>query len=123
MVADVRTLDKQYDTYKQSRQGLVKHDLLISAYKPTCTLETKFRIEAGTEHGAWEFVATHLRQLPLFVAKGDRVEVVAERQSYLLFDRMVAFHVQRGVGVPMSASGNSTMGCSSGFPNGTACTS
>ncbi len=29
---------------------------------------------------------------------------MAERASYLLFDRMVAFHVQRGVLVPMSAA-------------------
>ena len=29
---------------------------------------------------------------------------IAERQNYLLFDRMVAFHVQRGVTVPMSAA-------------------
>lgn len=32
------------------------------------------------------------------------VEVIAERQDYLLFDRMVAFHVQRGASVPLSAS-------------------
>jgi hypothetical protein len=29
---------------------------------------------------------------------------MAERQNYLLFDRMVAFHVQRGVSVPLSAA-------------------
>jgi len=29
---------------------------------------------------------------------------VAERQNYLLFDRMVAFHVQRGVPVPLDAA-------------------
>lgn len=32
------------------------------------------------------------------------MEILAERQNYLLFDRMVAFHVQRGVLVPMSAA-------------------
>jgi len=30
--------------------------------------------------------------------------MIAERQNYLLFDRMVAFHVQRGVTVPLSAT-------------------
>jgi hypothetical protein len=29
--------------------------------------------------------------------------VNAERQAFLLFDRMVAFHIQRGVMVPLSA--------------------
>ena len=33
-----------------------------------------------------------------------RVEVVAERQVFLLFDRMVAFHVQRGATVPLGAA-------------------
>ena len=33
----------------------------------------------------------------MFVARDDRAEVIAERQNFLLFNRMVAFHVQRGV--------------------------
>lgn len=32
------------------------------------------------------------------------MEILAERQNYLLYDRMVAFHVQRGVMVPLSAA-------------------
>ena len=47
---------------------------------------------------------THLRWLPVFVEKDGRAEVIGERQNFLLFDRMVAFHVQRGVTVPISAS-------------------
>jgi hypothetical protein len=35
---------------------------------------------------------------------GNTLAVVPERQNYLLFDRMVAFHVQRGIRVPLSAS-------------------
>ena len=31
-------------------------------------------------------------------------QVVAERQNYLLYDRMVAFHVQRGAAVPLNAA-------------------
>ncbi|WP_343422498.1 DNA methyltransferase [Candidatus Flexifilum breve] len=105
VVADVRTLDKQMGTFKQVNSvGAVKQDLVISAYKPNGGLEERFRLEAGTENGVWDFVRTHLRQLPIFVAKDGQVEVIAERQNYLLFDRMVAFHVQRGVTVPMSAS-------------------
>lgn len=104
VVADVRVLDKQHKTYKQQVQGVVKADLIISAYKPTQELEERFKIEAGTEKGVWEFVQNHLQQLPSFVEHGGRAEVIAERQGYLLFDRMVAFHVQRGVGVSLSAS-------------------
>ena len=104
VVADVRTLDKQQGSYRQVTSTAVKQDLVISAYKPNGGLESRFRLVAGTEDGAWEFVRTHLRQLPVFLEKEGRAEVIAERQGMLLFDRMVAFHVQRGVMVPLSAA-------------------
>ncbi|MCX6627953.1 MAG: hypothetical protein NTW28_10035, partial [Candidatus Solibacter sp.] len=62
-----------------------------------------------------DFVRTHLRQLPAFVAKDGNVEVIAERQPYLLFDRMVAFHVQRNVTVPV-AVGEFFAGLAQRFP-------
>ncbi len=65
--------------------------------------EERFRLEAGTSDGAWDFVRYHLTQLPHVVEKNDEIEVVAERQAFLLFDRMVAFHIQRGASVPLSA--------------------
>ncbi len=105
VVADVRTLDKGQGTYKQmTTAGAVKQDLVISAYKPSGGLEGRFRLTAGTEEGVWDFVRNHLGQLPVFVPVDGHAEVVAERAGYLLFDRMVAFHVQRGVLVPMSAA-------------------
>jgi len=104
VVADVRTLDKQQGSYRQVTSTAVKQDLVISAYKPNGGLEERFKLEAGTEEGVWDFVRTHLKQLPVFVSKDGLAEVIAERQNYLLFDRMVAFHVQRGVTVPLSAA-------------------
>jgi len=104
IVADVRTLDKQQETYKQSIQKLVKQDLVISAYKPTAAFERQFQAHAGSEAGAWAFVEEHLRHLPMPQLRGDRLEVLAERQAYLLYDRMVAFHIQRGLTVPLGAA-------------------
>ena len=104
VVADVRTMDKQQGSYRQVTSTAVKQDLVISAYKPNEGLEERFRLEAGTEEGCWAFIRTHLKQLPVFVAKDGQAEIIAERQNYLLFDRMVAFHVLRGVTVPLSAS-------------------
>jgi DNA modification methylase len=105
VIADIRTLDKKQGSFKQvTSGGAVKQDLIISAYKPNGGLEERFKIEAGTEEGAWDFVRTHLKQLPVFVSKDGQAEMIAERQNYLLFDRMVAFHVQRGVAVPLSAA-------------------
>lgn len=104
MVSDVRTLSKVQETYKQSKQGLVKQDLVISAYKPSIAIEERFQLIGGSEEGAWEFIRQHLAQLPVVVTTGGKVSAISERQDYLLFDRMVAFHVQRGVAVPLSAA-------------------
>jgi DNA modification methylase len=105
VIADVRTLDKKQGTPKQVNSlNAVKQDLVISAYKPTEAFEKQFSLQAGTPEGVWRFIEGHLRQLPVFVAKAGRGEAVAERQKHLLFDRMIAFHVQRGITVPISAS-------------------
>ena len=105
VIADVRTLDKKQGTFKQvTTSRAVKQDLIISAYRPNGGLEERFKLEAGTEEGVWDFVRTHMRQLPVFVSKDGHAEAIAERHSFLLFDRMVAFHVQRGVSIPISAA-------------------
>jgi hypothetical protein len=105
VVADVRTLDKKQGTFKQvTTVGAVKQDLIISAYKPNGGLEERFKLEAGTEEGVWDFIRTHLKKISVFVEKDGKAEIIAERQNYLLFDRMVAFHVQRNETVPLSAS-------------------
>src|SRR5690606_11609601 len=106
VIADVRTLDKQQGSFKQvTSANAVKQDLASSCYQPNGGLEERFKKEAGTEEGVGDFVRTHLKQLPVFVTTQDgKAEVIAERQNYLLFDRMVAFHVQRGVTVPLSAA-------------------
>jgi 16S rRNA G966 N2-methylase RsmD len=115
VVADVRTLDKQQGSYRQITSTAVKQDLVISAYKPNGGLEKRFELEKGTEDGVWDFVRTHLRQLPAFVEKAGNVEIIVERQPYLLFDRMVAFHVQRSVTVSVSV-GEFFAGLSQRFP-------
>ncbi len=113
VVADARTFDKQQGTFNQvTATGAVKQDLIISAYKPRTSFERRFQAQAGTPDGAWEFIHQHLDQLPIVVHSPSptgggvsALEVVAERQPYLLFDRMVAFHIQRGATVPLSAAG------------------
>jgi len=105
VVADVRTFDKKQGTFNQvTATGAVKQDLIISAYKPRTGFERRFQAQAGTTEGAWDFVRQHLAQLPVVVELDGSLEVVAERQAYLLFDRMVAFHIQRGATVPLSAA-------------------
>lgn len=116
VIADVRTLDKGKGSFKQvTSAGAVRQDLIISAYKPNSGLEDRFKVEAGTQEGVWDFVRIHLKQLPVFVSKDGQAEVIAERQNYLVFDRMVAFHVRRGVTVPLSA-GEFYQGLAQRFP-------
>lgn len=104
VVADVRIFDKKQLTMKQqTTTGAVQKDLLISAYRPNGTLEQTITLMPGSMEGAWAFVRQHLKHLPILIESQGRLEVVLERQSFMLFDRMVAFHVQRGLSVPMSA--------------------
>ena len=104
VVADVRAMDKQQGSYRQVTSMASKQDLVISAYKPNGGLEERFNLIAGDEEGVWDFVQTHLGNLPVFVKKAGGSEIIAERTSFRLYDRMVAFHVQRGITIPLSAS-------------------
>ena len=104
MVADVRSIDKQKGSFNQvNSAGAVKQDLIISAYKPTAAFEQKFREQGGSVQGAWEFLRQHLENLPLPTLENGIIEPTQERLPYLLYDRMVAFHIQRGLNVPLSA--------------------
>ena len=104
VVADVRTLDKQQGSYRQVTSTTAKQDLVISAYKPNGGLEERFRIIKGNEEGVWDFIRTHLDKLPMPQIRKGELEALPERMNYLLFDRMVAFHLDRDASVPLSAS-------------------
>ena len=105
VIADVRTLDKQQGSFKQvTASAAVKQDLIISCYKPNGGIEERFIKLSGTEEGVWDFVRTHLKQLPKVVVEKGKMQIVAERQNYLLYDRMVAFYLQRNALVPLSSA-------------------
>lgn len=104
VVADVRTLDKKQGSYRQVTSSAVKQDLVISAYKPTEALVHRFELGHATAEGAWAFVREHLGNVPIFVGRASEGEIVAERTAQVLLDRMIAFHVQRGISVPLSSS-------------------
>jgi DNA modification methylase len=104
VIADVRTLDKQKGTTKQlSSTSAVQQDLVISAYKPKGSFTKSFINHAGSEDTAWEFVRQHLENIPVVVINSGKIEMVTERQAFLLFDRMVAYHIMQGIPVPLDA--------------------
>jgi len=116
VVADVRVLDKKQSSFKQETSvSIAKKDLIISGYKPHAGFEQRFIKQAGSTDGCWEFIRHHLGKLPVVVKVNGELETNAERQAYLLFDRMVAFHIQRGATVPLSAS-NFYAGLEERFP-------
>jgi DNA modification methylase len=104
VVADVRTLDKQQGSFKQVTSTAVKQDLVISAYKPSEALVSRFKLGYSTPDDAWAFIREHLNNVPVLVKQAGRLQVIADRTLQMLLDRMIAFHVQRGLAVPLSAA-------------------
>ncbi|MBN8461440.1 MAG: hypothetical protein J0M01_01290 [Dechloromonas sp.] len=104
VVANVSALDKQQGSFKAVTTAVaVKQDLVISAYKPNGGLEQRFAERGATPDSAWDFVQTHLKQLPVVKMKGGELEFVAERDPRILFDRMVAWFVRHSAPVPLSS--------------------
>lgn len=98
-VRDVRTLDKRQESFKQQNlAGSVKHDLVISALKVPPSDQAGGPLQRVAAEQVWEFVARRLMALP----KNSPDD--AERSDCLLYSRVVADCVQRGVEVPLSAA-------------------
>jgi hypothetical protein len=116
VVADVRDLHKQqgsilgYTTTTATRQ-----DLAISAYKPDTPLTKVFELQPGTSDAVWKWVENHLCQLRIFDQHGGRLVPMVERQGYILYDRIVTFHVQRAIVIPLT-SGEFHAGLREKFP-------
>jgi len=105
IIADVRTLDKKQGSFKQvNNTSAVKQDLVISAYKPQSSLIREFMQKVGSEDTAWVFVRQHLSNLPTVVKRDGQIELLSERQAFLLWDRMVAYHIMNGIAVPLDAT-------------------
>ena len=115
VVADVRTLDKQQGSFHQVTSSAVKQDLVISVYKPTNVLAERFALHTTSPENAWAFVSEHLSRVPVFASVGGVADVIAERTAHVLHDRMVAFHVQRQLSVPLS-TGEFLAGLSQRYP-------
>ena len=106
IIADVRTLDKQQSSFKQiNSSGAVKQDLVISAYKPRSRFENRFEKLKGKPEAVLEFVAQHLAMLPVVpVTKDGLIETISERTRYVLYDRMLAYHLMHNARIPVSAA-------------------
>lgn len=105
IVADVSTLDKKQGSFKQvTNSSSVKQDLVISAYKPKESFIREFSNHIGSEESVWDYIRNYLDNLKVVIKNGNKIEVSRERQAYLLFDKMIAYHVINGLPVPIDAS-------------------
>lgn len=105
MVADTRILDKAQLSYRQvTAASAAKKDLVISCYKPASEPADSAALGSGDPETAWSFVREHLSHL--VVADGRRGEAVPvrERMADRLYERMVAFHVNRRIPVPVTTA-------------------
>lgn len=104
IVSNVSILDKKHGGIKaMTTTTNVKQDLVISAYKPNGGFEERFIKEADSEAGAWDFVRTHLKYLPVAKIKDGKLITIGERDPRLLFDQLVAYYVRKGYNVPISS--------------------
>lgn len=104
IVANVSALNKKQGTFNAvTNTTSVKQDLVITAYKPNEGFEKRFRDEAQSEEGVWDFASTHLKYLPVTKQYGTLLQFVPERDPRILFDQMVAFFVRKGYPVPISS--------------------
>ena len=103
VVAEVSTLDKRQGSFKQvTSPNAVKQDLVISAYKPNGGLEDRLAKIGAAPESAWDFVETHLKQLPAAKIKNGSLEFVVERDPRRIYDRMIAWFIRHDFPVPLS---------------------
>jgi predicted RNA methylase len=103
VVAEVTALDKVQRSYRQvTSTNAVNQDLVISVYKPNGGLEQRLAERGAAPESAWDFVETHLRQLPIAKVKDGLLEFVVERDPRRIYDRMIAWFVRHDLPVPLS---------------------
>ena len=103
VVAAVSALDKKQRSFNSvTTTTSVKQDLVISAYKPSKEIESHVNL-AHDVKTVWLFIKSHLAKLIMPVSQDGDIQLVAERDPRILFDRVVAFFVQHGHPVPISS--------------------
>ena len=87
VVASVTAFDKVHGGLKSMRYTTsVKEDLIITCYKPSHSILSRFIDTAGSKDNVWEFLTDHLNHLPVHIQKGNATTSVIERSPKILFD-------------------------------------
>jgi DNA modification methylase/transcription elongation factor Elf1 len=104
IIANVSALDKKQGGFKGvTTPTAVQQDLVISCYKPSSTFDKKFQQNQNKDVAIWEFMEEHLNHLPVHLTSGSSTTAIIERSPKILFDRLIAYYVQKGLPVPIDA--------------------
>lgn len=104
IISNVAGLDRKQGSFKTvTTATAVKQDLVISCYKPSSEFDQKFKQHQNTDVAVWDFVEEHLNHLPIHLVKDNATTAIIERSPKILFDRLIAFYVQKGLPVPIDA--------------------
>lgn len=102
IISNVSALDKKQGSFKAvTTTTAVKQDLVITCFKPTEQFERKFNYESNVS--VWDFVDEYLDHIPVHLVKGNATTTVVERNPKILYDRLIAFYIQKGYPVPIDA--------------------
>jgi DNA modification methylase/DNA-directed RNA polymerase subunit RPC12/RpoP len=102
MIANISALDKQQGSFKAvTTPTAVKQDLIISCYKPD---DEHIGIRSSNdEKSLWDFIADHLKHLPIHLIKENSTTLVIERSSKILYDRLISHLIIKGLTIPIDA--------------------
>ncbi len=105
VIASVNALNKKRGGFHAMiTTTAVKQDLVISAYKPLTEDIVKMKQEKNTQESVWTFITQHLSKLPVFLGTRGNADFIVEREPRILFDRMIAYHIQNSLPISISAS-------------------
>ena len=104
VIGNISSLDKKHGGIKAMTYATaVKQDLVISCYKPSSEFDEKFKQHQNSDVAVWDFVEEHLHHLTIHLTSGNSTTAIIERSPKILFDRLIAFYVQKGLPVPIDA--------------------
>lgn len=104
VIANVTGLDKKQGSIQAlTTVTAVKQDLVISCYKPSSKFDKNFETHRYEPLAIWHFIEEHLNHLPIHLVKENATTAIVERSPKILFDRLIAYYVQKNLSVPIDA--------------------
>lgn len=104
VLVNVAALDKKQGSFKAvTTTTAVKQDLILTCFKPSFKLTKKFEGSLDVTKNIWDFISELLEHLPVHLKDKEATTAIVERSPKILYDRLLAYYVQRGYAVPIDA--------------------